>query len=69
LLTIYTEIKQYNDFEALIYYFKKEQYYKTFHIQDKKGKYRIMATIYIKEQDANKAHALINQILNNINFK
>lgn len=65
----FSEIKSVNNFEVLVDYFKTRSNYKSFLIQDNKGKFKIMGTIYVKKQDAPKAHALINTILNNLQFK
>ncbi|QQT56161.1 hypothetical protein I6I98_13220 [Sphingobacterium multivorum] len=65
----FSEIKSVNNFDVLIDYFKTRSNYKSFLIQDKEGKFKIMGTIYVKKQDATKAHALINTILNKLSFK
>ncbi|QRY56400.1 hypothetical protein [Sphingobacterium siyangense] len=65
----FSEIKSVNNFDVLIDYFKTRSNYKSFLIQDKEGKFKIMGTIYVKKQDATKAHTLINTILNKLSFK
>lgn len=65
----FSEIKSVNNFDVLVDYYKTRSFDKNFLIQDKKGKFKVMGTIYVKKQDATKAHALINTILNKLSFK
>ncbi|WP_286710445.1 MULTISPECIES: hypothetical protein [Sphingobacterium] len=65
----FSEIKSMNNFEVLVEYFKTRSNYKDFLIQDNKGKFKVMGTIYAKKQDAQKAHELINLILDSLYFK
>lgn len=65
----FSEVKSINNFEVLVYYYKKVNTYKSFQIQDNKGKYKILGIIRVREQDAEKAHALIDKILNDLRFK
>lgn len=65
----FSEIKAVNNFEVLVYYYKTRSPYKRFLIQDNKGKFKVRGVIYAQKQDATKAHALINTILNKLSFK
>ncbi|WP_309365849.1 hypothetical protein [Sphingobacterium sp.] len=65
----FSEIKSMNNFEVLVDYFKTRSNYKSFLVQDNKGKFKVMGTIYVKKQDAQKAHELIDLILNSLYFK
>ncbi|MDR0266256.1 MAG: hypothetical protein LBJ04_23790 [Sphingobacterium sp.] len=65
----FSEIKSMNNFEVLVDYFKTMDNYKSFLVQDNKGKFIVMGTIYVKKQDAQKAHELIDLILNSLYFK
>ncbi|MDR0266255.1 MAG: hypothetical protein LBV59_19710 [Sphingobacterium sp.] len=65
----FSEIKSMNNFEVLVDYFKTRSNYKRFLVQDNKGKFIVMGTIYVKKQDAQKAHELIDLILNSLYFK
>lgn len=65
----FSEIKSVNNFDVLVDYYKTRSFDKNFLIQDKNGKFKVMGTIYVKKQDATKAHALINTILNKLSFK
>ncbi|MDR3010168.1 MAG: hypothetical protein LBV59_19700 [Sphingobacterium sp.] len=65
----FSEIKSVNNFEVLVDYFKTRSNYKSFLVQDNKGKFIVMGTIYVKKQDAQKAHELIDLILNSLYFK
>ncbi|WP_286710444.1 MULTISPECIES: hypothetical protein [Sphingobacterium] len=65
----FSEIKSMNNFEVLVHYFKTRSNYKSFLIQDTKGKFIARGTIYVKKQDAQKAHELIDLILNSLYFK
>ncbi|WP_341831226.1 hypothetical protein AACH28_18795 [Sphingobacterium thalpophilum] len=65
----FSEIKSMNNFEVLVEYFKTRSNYKDFLIQDAKGKFKVMGTIYAQKQDAQKAHELIDLILNSLYFK
>ena len=64
----FSEIKSVNNFDVLVYYYMTKAYKKSFFIQDKKGRYKIMGAIFIKKEDAAKAHQLIETILNGLSF-
>jgi len=64
----FSEIKSVNNFDVLVDYYKTRSFDKNFLIQDKKGKFKVIGTIYVKKQDATKAHTLINTILNKLSF-
>ncbi|WP_286710443.1 MULTISPECIES: hypothetical protein [Sphingobacterium] len=65
----FSEIKSMNNFEVLVNYFKTRSNYKSFLVQDNKGKFIVRGIIYVKKQDAQKAHELIDLILNSLYFK
>ena len=63
----FSEIKSVNNYEVLVHYLRTRSNIKYFEMQDNQDKYKVFGTVYTN--DHQKAHNLINTILNSISFK
>ena len=63
------EIKVVKNSDVLIFYYKTLSGKKSFVIQDKLGKYKVLGYIYANQTDYVKAHNYINTVINSLDFK
>ncbi|WP_223583021.1 hypothetical protein [Sphingobacterium sp. GVS05A] len=61
-------IKTVNNYEVFIHYYYNSKN-KSFIIQDKQGRYKLMGSIISTETDIKKAEAFMNTLLDSITFK
>jgi len=63
----FSEIKSVNNYEVLVHYLRTRSNIKYFEMQDNQDRYKVFGRVYTN--DHQKAHNLINTILNSISFK
>ncbi|WP_164112956.1 MULTISPECIES: hypothetical protein [Sphingobacterium] len=63
----FDEVKDINNFEVLIHYYRTKSFEKNFQIQDNQNRYKVFGTVY--SLDHQKAHNLIDTLLESITFK
>ena len=55
-----------NNYEVLVCYYRTRSNIKHFEMHDNQDRYKVFGTVYTNDHE--KAHNLINTILNSINF-
>lgn len=63
----FSEVKSVNNYDVLVHYFRTRSNIKHFEMQDHKDKYKVFGSVYTN--DHQKAHKLINTLINSITFK